>query len=72
VEDSGPGIRAEDLPRLFDRFWRGESVGYKGHGLGLTIAKGIIEAHGGQIAVESEVGQGSRFSFTLPATTGSR
>jgi signal transduction histidine kinase len=66
VSDDGPGIRAEDLPHMFDRYWRGEKTRYKGTGLGLPISKGIVTAHGGAIWVESEVGKGSRFLFTLP------
>ncbi len=65
VSDSGPGIPAEQIPRLFERFWYGESR-HKGAGLGLYLAKGIIEAHGGSIWVESRPGKGSTFFFTLP------
>lgn len=65
VLDTGPGITAENLPRVFDRFWTA-TPGKKGTGLGLFIAKGIVEAHGGRIWVESEVGHGTRFFFTLP------
>lgn len=64
--DDGPGIAPEHLPRVFDRFWQAERKP-AGSGLGLYIAKGIIEAHGGRIWVESEPGKGSRFYFTLPA-----
>ena len=64
VEDTGDGIRFEELPRIFDRFWR---AGHgAGAGLGLALAKGIVEAHGGQIGVTSQLGVGSTFSFTLP------
>ncbi|UQA58825.1 ATP-binding protein [Polyangium aurulentum] len=66
VIDSGPGIPAEDLPHVFDRYWRGKNTKYKGSGLGLSIAKAIVEAHGGRIWAESEVGVGSTFSFSLP------
>ena len=66
VEDTGPGLSEEELPRIFDRYWRGDSAHYKGMGLGLTIAKGIVDAHGGRIWAESKVGVGSRFSFTIP------
>ena len=65
--DTGPGIAAEDLPHVFDRFWQARSTRRAGAGLGLAIAKGIVEAHGGRIAAESTLGQGSTFSFTLPA-----
>jgi signal transduction histidine kinase len=67
VSDTGPGISAEKLPRLFERFWKDETPGKKGTGLGLFIAKGIVEAHGGEIWVESEPGRGSRFHFTIPS-----
>ncbi len=66
VLDTGPGIARENLSRIFDRFWKDETLGKKGTGLGLYIAKGIVEAHGGHISVESEVGHGTRFYFTLP------
>ncbi|MFZ1617932.1 MAG: ATP-binding protein [Flavobacteriales bacterium] len=70
VEDNGPGIAAEHLPRLFERFYRvGKSRARNegGTGLGLSIVKHIIESHGGTIAVKSTEGQGTTFSFTLPA-----
>lgn len=67
VADTGPGISAEELPRIFDRYWRGRSAGYRGTGLGLAIARGIVEAHGGRIWAESTPGVGSRFFFALPA-----
>jgi PAS domain S-box-containing protein len=67
VADDGEGIAAEDLPRVFDRFWQARRSSRGGAGLGLAIAKGIVEAHGGRIWVESEKGSGSRFIFTLPA-----
>ena len=69
VQDNGEGIFAEDLPRVFDRFYRGEksrSQATGGSGLGLAIAKGIVEAHGGQIWAESVPGQGTRIYFNLP------
>ncbi len=64
VEDDGPGIPSDDLPHLFDRYWKSQSR--RGTGLGLAIAHGIVEAHGGRIRVESAPGLGSRFTFTLP------
>jgi signal transduction histidine kinase len=70
VRDTGEGIRPEDLPYVFDRFYRGEksrSRATGGAGLGLAIARGIVEAHGGSIRVESEAGHGARFVFVLPA-----
>ena len=69
VIDTGIGIIPDDLPRLFEDFFRGSNVGAKGTGLGLSISKRIIEAHGGKIWVESpcpDTGKGSRFTFTLP------
>jgi signal transduction histidine kinase/DNA-binding NarL/FixJ family response regulator len=66
VSDTGPGIAADDLPRIFDRFWRARESSQDGTGLGLSIARGIVEAHGGRLWAESTVGQGSRFFFTFP------
>jgi signal transduction histidine kinase len=67
VTDTGAGIEADHLDRVFDRFWRGDDRRERGAGLGLAVAKGIIEAHGGEIGVASRVGQGSTFYFTLRA-----
>ncbi|QRN98378.1 GAF domain-containing protein [Archangium violaceum] len=69
VKDTGPGIPAEQLPHLFNRYWQAKKRAREGTGLGLYIAKGIIEAHGGQLWVESQVGSGSTFFFTLPVAT---
>ncbi|MBZ4415776.1 response regulator [Myxococcus sp. RHST-1-4] len=66
VEDTGPGIPAEALSRVFERHWHTAQRGREGHGLGLPIAQGIIEAHGGRIGVTSTPGQGSCFSLRLP------
>jgi signal transduction histidine kinase len=66
VTDTGGGIAAEHLPLVFDRFWQATRAGHHGAGLGLPIAKGIVEAHGGRIWVESTEGQGTTFSFTIP------
>lgn len=69
VVDSGQGIVQDDRDKVFDRFYRGEksrSREFGGAGLGLAIAKGIVEAHGGRIWVDSQPGVGSRFSFSLP------
>jgi PAS domain S-box-containing protein len=66
VADTGQGISAEHMPHIFDRFWQGGEEGKKGLGLGLAIAKGMVEAHGGQIWVESAPGAGATFLFTLP------
>jgi len=70
VIDTGPGIPAEQLPHIFGRFWQAKTSDRRGIGLGLAIAKGIVEAHNGRIWVESHVGLGSTFYFTLPSTTG--
>jgi signal transduction histidine kinase len=64
VHDSGPGIPAADLAHIFDRFYKSSDSG--GMGLGLSIAKYLVEAHGGKIWAESEAGKGTRISFTLP------
>ena len=69
VIDTGPGIPAEQLPHIFGRFWQARSSDRRGIGLGLAIAKGIVEAHNGRIWVESHVGLGSTFYFTLPNAT---
>ncbi len=71
VRDTGPGIAPEHLPFVFTRFWKTESGESRGTGLGLFIAKSIVEAHGGRIGVTCEPGQGTSFRFTLPrARTG--
>jgi signal transduction histidine kinase len=67
VADNGPGIPAEGLAHLFDRFWQANHGDRRGAGLGLPIVKGIVEAHGGRIWVESAPGRGSTFFFTIPA-----
>jgi two-component system, OmpR family, sensor histidine kinase SaeS len=76
VADTGEGIAPEDLPRVFERSFRGErsrsshGIGDdSGAGLGLAIARGLVEAHGGKINVESRLGEGSRFTFTLQRVT---
>jgi signal transduction histidine kinase len=66
VEDNGPGIEPGSLGRVFERYWHAKPAAGGGTGLGLFIAKGIVEAHGGRIWVESTVGVGSAFYFTLP------
>jgi two-component system phosphate regulon sensor histidine kinase PhoR len=75
VRDTGIGIRAEEIPRIFERFYKTSrsrtrndyiGPGGGGTGLGLAIARHIVEAHGGRISAESVVGQGSQFTFTLP------
>ena len=77
VLDTGPGIPPEQLTKLFGQFWQGNPADRRGIGLGLTIAKGIVDAHGGRIWVESRVGEGTSFYFTLatalpPTGSGSR
>jgi signal transduction histidine kinase len=67
VSDTGNGIPPQDLSKVFDRYWQAQRTGSAGgSGLGLAIAKGIVEAHGGTISVESQIGKGSSFFFTLP------
>ena len=66
VSDNGPGIAAEQLPHVFDRFWQGRQGDRRGAGLGLSIVRGIVEAHGGRIWVESRLGNGTTFHFTVP------
>ncbi|WNG39192.1 PAS domain S-box protein [Archangium violaceum] len=66
VKDTGPGIKEADLPHVFDAYWQAEHTKGTGAGLGLAIAKGIIEGHGGRIWVESAPGAGAAFYFTLP------
>jgi PAS domain S-box-containing protein len=65
VIDTGPGIPPDELPHVFDRYYQAQRKNRDGIGLGLSIARGIVEAHGGRIWVESEEGKGSTFSFTL-------
>jgi signal transduction histidine kinase len=66
IADTGSGIPPEELPRIFGKFWQSKRGDHRGVGLGLAIARGIVEAHGGSIGVRSEVGRGSVFSFSLP------
>jgi PAS domain S-box-containing protein len=66
VSDSGPGIAVDQISHLFDRYWKGSTERRRGTGLGLYIAKGIVEAHDGRIWAESQLGAGSTFCFTLP------
>jgi PAS domain S-box-containing protein len=68
IKDTGIGIAAEHLPHLFDRFWQvSRDNGHRGLGLGLSIVKGLVEAHGGRVWVESTPGEGTTVFFTLPA-----
>src|SRR5215211_1828639 len=71
VSDTGEGIRAHDIPHIFERFYRGDASrsrnrGTSGAGLGLAIARGIVQAHGGDIQVQSELGKGTQFTFHIP------
>ncbi len=66
VQDSGPGIEPEDLPHIFERFYRGRSAAVSGSGLGLAMVESVVRAHGGLVGVESRPGEGSRFTIELP------
>jgi len=66
VRDTGQGIDAEDLPRIFERFFRGKNAGTEGAGLGLAIVKSVAESHGGSAAAESSPGNGSTFTVDIP------
>src|SRR5512138_3535521 len=70
VSDTGEGIRPTDLPHIFERFYRGDAARSRkrgtGAGLGLAIARGIVNAHGGDIQVQSQLGKGTQFTFHLP------
>jgi signal transduction histidine kinase len=70
VKDTGPGIAEADRSHLFDRFWQAQPTARMGTGLGLFIAKAIVESHGGTIWLESTVGMGSTFLFQLPVVKG--
>ncbi len=69
VSDTGTGIPSEDLEHVFDRFWQAGRADRRGVGLGLSIARALVESHGGRIWVESAVGRGSTFSFCIPVAT---
>jgi len=71
VADNGEGINPDDLPRIFEPFYRGDSSRSRrrgGTGLGLALVQALVKAHGGHIAVKSQVGRGTRFTVTLPIT----
>ncbi|MGQ0560425.1 MAG: PAS domain-containing sensor histidine kinase [Gemmatimonadota bacterium] len=69
IHDRGPGISADDLPHIFDRYFQARKAGKVGHGLGLSIVQAITKAHGGRVWAESALGEGSTFYFSLPLTT---
>jgi signal transduction histidine kinase len=71
VEDEGPGIAPEAVPRLFEPYYRAPDAAAcaPGTGLGLAVVKGLVEAHGGRVAVDSELGHGTRVWFTLPVAS---
>ena len=69
VRDTGQGISEVELPRVFDRYWHAQKNNRSGIGLGLSIVKGLVEAHGGRLWVESTLGSGTTFYFTLPLVT---
>ncbi len=69
VIDNGAGIPADDIAHVFDSFWQGTRSSIEGAGLGLAIARGLVEAHGGVIGVHSTLGSGSTFFFTIPLVT---
>ncbi len=75
VSDTGQGIAAEHLPNIFDRFYRADPSRARatgGSGIGLAVVRQLVEAHGGEVSVKSEMGRGSIFKFTLPLTVGAR
>jgi signal transduction histidine kinase len=72
VEDTGPGIHPDDLPHLFTAFWQRDRRDARGAGLGLWIARAIVEAHGGRLRVTSRPGDGTTFHFTLPRADAAR
>jgi signal transduction histidine kinase len=74
VQDTGSGIPTEDLPHVFERFFRGDRVRQRNgsSGLGLAIARSIVDAHKGTITAESQEGQGTTFKIVLPINVGMR
>ncbi len=72
VRDTGPGIPPDQIPHVFERYWQARRSDRRGIGLGLPIAKGLVEAQGGRLWVESDLGRGTTFFFTLPTTQAAR
>ncbi|GAA3500962.1 hypothetical protein GCM10019016_080690 [Streptomyces prasinosporus] len=72
VADTGPGIPAEDLPRIFDRFFRSRTARADGSGIGLAVAAELTAAHSGTLTADSAPGQGATFTTRLPATSSAR
>ena len=72
VADTGSGISEDQLPKVFDRYWQSTRTDRQGAGLGLAIAKGIVEGHGGEISIASKPGQGTTVQFTLPVASAPR
>ena len=73
MADTGPGIAAEELRHVFDRFYRGQTArkaSPDGSGLGLPLAKSIVDAHGGEIGLDSKLGEGTMVTVTLPIAGG--
>jgi signal transduction histidine kinase len=69
IRDEGPGIQAEHIPHIFDRYWQAKHSGKVGHGIGLSIVQAMVKAHGGRVWAESTFGEGSTFYFALPVET---
>jgi signal transduction histidine kinase len=72
VTDTGAGIAEADLEHIFDRFWQGHQTKRRGAGLGLPIVKALVQAHGGRVWVQSTVGKGTSFFFSIPTAAGAR
>lgn len=72
LADSGPGIPADELPHVFDRFFRGRNAGHAGSGIGLAVVRELVSAHGGSVSVDNLPGAGAVFTVNLPLAGGSR